>query len=149
LKLDPNYVCGFVDGEGCFTVSLSKHNSLKRRIEVRAMFEIELRADDYKILSDIQETLNCGKIYDLNYLKYGWQPHKKLKVSNITDLSQKLIPFFDKYQLRAKKKHVYMIFRKIVSKIANKEHLTEKGFAQIIHLREQIQTLNSNSSRNR
>lgn len=49
-KLDPYYVAGFIDGEGCFSVSVGNHKTLKRRKEIRPEFEIELRADDRDIL---------------------------------------------------------------------------------------------------
>ena len=144
--LDPNYICGFVDGEGCFSISISKHQTLKRKVEVRALFEIELRADDIQILKQIQKTLDCGKIYNLDYSRYGWQPHIKYKVSNIKDLSEKIIPFFDRYQLRAKKRYTYKIFKQIVLMIRNKEHLNNIGYNKILHLRQKIKAINRNIS---
>lgn len=45
-KLNPFYIAGFIDGEGSFSVSLGRHKTLKRGIEIRPEFEIELRADD-------------------------------------------------------------------------------------------------------
>lgn len=145
-KLDPNYICGFVDGEGCFSISISKHRTLKRKVEVRALFEIELRADDVKILKDIQEMLNCGNIYILNYSRYGWRPHVKYKVSNIKDLSDKIIPFFDRYPLKAKKRNIYKIFRQIVLMMKDKKHLTDTGFRKILSLKQKIKGINRNIS---
>ena len=48
--LDGAYVAGFIDGEGSFSVSIGKHKTLSRGLEVRPEFEIELRADDREIL---------------------------------------------------------------------------------------------------
>ena len=62
--LDPNYIVGFVDGEGCFSISLNKNDD--RLPEVRLLFEIELREDDEPILQEIQNVLGCSKIYNLN-----------------------------------------------------------------------------------
>ena len=137
-RLDPHYVVGFVDGEGCFIVSVSKHKTLKRGFEVRAEFEMELRADDREILERIHKTLGCGRIYHLSYERYGWYPHVKLKVSNIKDLSDLLIPFFDTYPLQAKKRFVYYLFRTIVLMVKAKQHLTDTGFKKILALRDQI-----------
>jgi len=136
--LNPNYVVGFVDGEGCFCISVSKHNTLKRKLEIRAEFEIELRIDDRPILERIQKTLDCGKIYQLNYPRYKWGPHVKLKVSNIKDLKEKIVPFFEKYPLQAKKAKTFKFFSQIVQMIYNKEHLTDKGYNKILELREQM-----------
>ncbi len=104
MKLPPDYVCGFVDGEGCFTICISKHKTKKLGLDARLHFEIELRADDEEILKSIQETLGCGRIYHINYDKYGWAPHVELKVSSIKDVKNKVIPFFKKNKLRAKKR---------------------------------------------
>jgi hypothetical protein len=137
--LNPHYIVGFVDGEGCFCVSVSKHKTLKRRIEVRPEFEIEVRADDREIIERIQETLQCGSIYQLDYERYGWKPHVKLKVSNIKDLQQQIIPFFLEHPLQAKKARSFQIFRRIVEMIARKEHLQYNGFQKILKLRKQMQ----------
>ena len=52
-KLNPNYIAGFVDGEGSFCVGISRHKTLRRGIEIHPLFEIEVRADDRRILERI------------------------------------------------------------------------------------------------
>ncbi|MBU3968656.1 LAGLIDADG family homing endonuclease [Patescibacteria group bacterium] len=137
-KLNPNYVSGFIDGEGSFSISIGKHKTLKRRFEIRPEFEIELRADDQKILERILITIGCGRIYDLSYDRYGWFPHSKYKINNLKDLTTKLFPFLDKNPLQAKKAEVYKIFKKIVLMMSKKEHLTDRGFNKIVRLRDEI-----------
>lgn len=148
-KLSPDYVAGFVDGEGSFCVSISKHKSLKRRLEIRPEFELELREDDLQILQKIKDTIGCGNIYRLNYKRYDWMPHVKLKVSNVKDLTTNLIPFFDQHPLQAKKREVYKIFRDIVLMVKNKSHLTEMGLRKIIQLREKMRSYSKKHYRNR
>lgn len=137
-KLNPYYIAGFIDGEGSFSVSIGKHKTLKRGLEVRPEFEIELRADDREILERILVTIGCGHIYDLSYERYGWYPHVKYKITNNKDLVEFLFPFLDNCPLQAKKKEAYKRFKQIVLMISRKEHLTDKGFAKIIKLREEI-----------
>jgi hypothetical protein len=128
-KLNPFYLVGLVDGEGCFSITFNKHI---KRIEVRLIFEIELREDDKEILERIKQTLNCGNIYYLTYEKYKkWRPHYKYKVSNIKDITEKIIPFFKKYPLQAKKKDSFAVFSKVAEMINKKYHLTEKGVEEI------------------
>jgi hypothetical protein len=68
------------------------------------IFEIELREDDEPILHEIRNVLDCGNIYWLEYGRYAkWRPHVKLKVHNFHDISSKIIPFFKRYPLKAKK----------------------------------------------
>lgn len=128
--LNPHYIVGFVDGEGCFSISLNKNGD--RLPEVRLIFEIELREDDEPILREIQATLACGNIYRLEYERYAkWRPHVKLKVSNFPDISTKIIPFFQRYPLQAKKRLQFKQFCQVAELIKTKQHLTPEGIEQI------------------
>lgn len=137
-KLHPEYIAGFIDGEGSFSISIGKHTDMKRGLEVRPEFEIELRADDREILERICATIGCGKIYDLSYERYGWYPHVKYKIGSIRNMQEYLFPFLDRTPLQAKKKEVYIRFKEIVLMFARKEHLTDKGFKRIVVLRDEI-----------
>ena len=136
--LNPNYVVGFIDGEGSFSVSINRHRTLKSGIEIKPEFEIELRADDREILERIMMTLQCGKIYDCSYERYGWFPHAKYKITSTRELREKLFPFLDRYPLQAKKAKSYTLFREIVLKFLNKEHLTKNGFVEMQRLRNEL-----------
>ena len=140
-KLNPHYVVGFIDGEGCFSVSIGKHKTLKRGFEVRPEFEIELRKDDQEILERIAVTVGVGKIYDLSYERYGWYPHAKYKITSVWDMHDYLFPFLDRYPLQAKKAKSYSLFREIVLMLCRKEHLSDTGFEKIVRLRTKLRAL--------
>lgn len=128
--LNPHYIVGFVDGEGCFAITINKNGD--RLPEVRLIFEIELREDDEPILHEIREVLGCGNIYRLEYARYAnWRPHVKLKASNFAAISTKIIPFFQRYPLQAKKRLQFEKFCKVAEMIKRKEHLTPEGIAKI------------------
>lgn len=57
-KLDPNWVTGFVDAEGCFSVVIEISEIFKRK--VRISFEINLHEKDKDILYKIQSFFWCG-----------------------------------------------------------------------------------------
>ncbi len=137
--ITPDYIVGFVDGEGCFCVPISVHKTLAWRREVRPTFEIELREDDLPILRHIHRHLGCGKIYHLTYHRYAkWKPHVKFKVSKMSELQSILIPFFDRHPLQAKKRKSFKIFKRIVKMVAKKKHLTKSGLERITRLRNQM-----------
>ena len=140
-KLDPQYVAGFIDGEGSFSISIGKHKTLRRGFEVRPEFEIELRKDDQEILERILVTIGIGRIYDCSYERYGWYPHAKYKITSIWDLKEYLFPFLDKHPLQAKKRKSYLLFRKIVLMVCAKEHLSDEGFNKIVKLRDELRAL--------
>ena len=126
-RLHPQYIVGFIDGEGCFAISIGKHQTLKQKREIKLEFEIELRSDDRPILERIQAVFGCGRIYDLAYERYGWHPHVKYKVSRLEDLVHKVIPFFRRYPLQAKKARSFQIFCQAVEAVQAKKHLTPEG----------------------
>lgn len=137
-KLNPNYIVGLVDGEGCFSVTFNKHKN-NRLLEVRLIFEIELREDDLEILERIKEVFGCGNIYHLKYERYRkWRPHYKYKVSNLRDIVTKIIPFFTKYPLQAKKKHSFALFSKVAKLMLQKYHLTSDGIESIKLLKQDL-----------
>lgn len=133
--LNPYYVVGFVDGEGCFSVSISQKRF--RLPEVRLKFEIELREDDEPILKEIQKLFDCGYIYRLNYERYQkWRPHVKYMIGSYKDINSKVIPFFRKYPLQAKKKKQFEFFSEVARMIGNNEHRTIEGIDKISLMRD-------------
>jgi len=135
--LDPNYVVGFVDGEGCFSVGCSRRPDIRCGYEIRAAFEIEMVIDDLEVLQKVHHTLgNPGQVYTSEFKRYPrWKPHCKLKVSNMKGLTEKIIPFFKKYPLQSKKKKSFKIFCKIVEMIAQKKHRQVKYAKRIVAMR--------------
>lgn len=134
-KLPPDYIAGFIDGEGSFSIIIAKHKQKKLGLDARLNFGIELRDDDSEILLKIQETLGCGRIYHLSYQKYGWYPHSLLKVSSYPEIRDKLIPFLQKYPLRAKKRLAFELFVQAADVFEHKEHLTKAGIEQLYEIR--------------
>jgi len=137
-KLNPHYISGFVDGEGCFAICIGTHRTLKTKTEVKLEFEIELVEDDREILERIKETLDCGNIYTLSYERYGWRPHVKYKIQKISDFTEKLIPYLRKYPLQAKKKKSFEIFAKAVELVSKKKHLDKKNLHRFVKLQQSM-----------
>ena len=60
LILDPSWITGFTDAEGCFSVIFTKRPNLKWRIMVS--FEINLHSKDIKILNQIKDYFGVGSV---------------------------------------------------------------------------------------
>ena len=52
--LDPHFVTGIVDAEGCFHVSITKNKRLKLGLQVRLFFQIVLNEKDKALLEQIK-----------------------------------------------------------------------------------------------
>ena len=137
FMLNPHYVVGFVDGEGCFSVSIGRKRF--RVPEVKLKFEIEVREDDEPILQSIKKLLDCGYIYRLEYERYKkWRPHVKYVVGSLRDLTAKVIPFFKMHPLQAKKKKQFDLFCQVAEMMEKGEHKTLEGIAKISSMRNEF-----------
>ena len=132
----PWYLVGFVEGEGCFAITIAKHKTKRTKKDACLCFEIELRADDRPILELIQKRLDCGRIVTLNYQRYGWKPHVKFVVKKQKDIFFKIIPFFKRFPLKGKKAKDFELFCQAAEIFRKKEHLSEKGINQLLKIRE-------------
>jgi len=129
--LNPWYITGLIEGEGCFCISISKHKTNKIGLEVRPMFEVEMVIEDKPLLEKIKKHFKCGQLYELNYERYGWRPHVKYAVKSQKDIKEKIIPFFKKYPLVGKKKRDFEYFCEAFQIIDEKKHLAEEGIAKL------------------
>lgn len=59
-KLNPNWLTGFVDAEGCFSIIIEISNSLTK---VKTSFEINLHEKDKDILYKIKSFFGVGAVY--------------------------------------------------------------------------------------
>ncbi len=134
--LSPWYIVGFTDGEGCFAILITKHKSKKIGRDANLCFEIELRADDKPVLELIQKRLDCGRIVELNYERYGWKQHVKFVVRKQSDIFYKVIPFFKKFPLIGKKGKDFGLFCQAAEIFKRKDHLTDEGINQLLKIRE-------------
>lgn len=130
-KLDPKYVSGLIEGEGCFCITISKHKTKKTGFDPRLMFEVEMIIEDKQLLEKLQRTLGCGYVYTLNYERYGWRPHVKYAVKSFRDIHGKIIPFFKKYKLIGKKRKDFELFCQASEIFEKKLHLTEVGIKDL------------------
>lgn len=116
-KLSGDYIAGFVDGEGCFYLNYTKEIKYKRKRKPVywrwvVYFYINVKEDDIEILKKIKDTLACGKIFHLKSKNHSLMV--MYSVQNINDVYTKVVPFFRKYNLYAKKKHDFELWTKAV-----------------------------------
>lgn len=138
MKLNPWYVAGLIEGEGCFCITISKHKTNKTGFDPRLMFEIEMIIDDQPLLEKLRRTLGCGNIYILNYERYGWRPHVKYAVKNQKHISDIIIPFFKKYPLQGKKKKDFEFFCEANMLFERGNHKTKEGVNKLRNIQSKM-----------
>lgn len=88
-NINPNYVTGFVDGEGCFSVYVSENVKPKNGWKINLVFSIYIDKRDIYILEKIDNFFNSvGNIQTnpVGSITYS--------VTSIKDLSNIIIPHF-------------------------------------------------------
>ena len=131
FTLDPWFVTGFVDAEGCFMIGLTKSEQYRLGYQVTAIFKIGLHVKDSDLLSQIQDFFGVGVI-----TKHG-KTTLQYTVKSIKDLNV-ILSHFDTYPLISQKWSDYKLFKQAVLLIKNKEHLTKEGLKKIFSLRASI-----------
>lgn len=130
-SLNPWYVSGLIEGEGCFCITISRHKTKKLGVDARIIFEIEMIIDDKPLLEKLRRFFNCGHIYVLNYERYGWRPHVKYAIKSYKEIKDIIIPFFKRYKLQGKKAKDFEFFCQAAILFEKKEHLTQKGVKKL------------------
>ena len=69
-----------------------------------------------------------------------------LQIKNMSDIINKIIPFFNQYPILGVKSLDFADFKKVAEFMKNKEHLTESGFSKIIQIVEQMNLDRNNST---
>jgi hypothetical protein len=130
-KLNPWFITGFTDAEGCFSFAIKPDAKSKLKWRTSPLFVIKLHLKDIAILELIKNTLIVGKIRKngTNSAQYIVESFQELQV---------IVNHFDKYPLITEKASDYLIFRQCFEIIKQKEHLTEKGLLKLIGLKSSL-----------
>ena len=129
-RLNPWFVTGLSDSEGTFTIIIDKNQKRKLGWRVQAKFQIGLHKRDLGLLLQVKEFFgSIGSIgLSENMVFYS--------VSSVKDLTNTIIPHFEKYPLLTQKAADFLLCRQaIVDIITNKDHLTIEGLKQIINIK--------------
>ena len=128
-----SYLTGYADGEGCFCVSFSKSRRHKFGWEIRPSFSISQNSDRAEVLRIFQERFGCGSIRPD-------RSDKTLKYETrcISDLTERVIPHFERYPLLSGKREDFERFAQICRGMQQDKHLTREGFEEIVQLASRV-----------
>ena len=130
-RLNPDWLVGFTDGEGCFSISIFKNKTLKSGYQVFPEFVLTQGAKSLDVLEKVKDFFKCGRIYENKRYDNHRESLYRYCVSNKTDLFDKICPFFNKHTLQTAKKNDFELFKQGLEIIKNGEHLTDNGFVKI------------------
>ena len=121
-------------------VKLIKSSDCKIGYQVQLSFIITQHCRDEKLLKSFEYYLNSGKIHKTKRGEVNFHVRK------LSDLTEIIIPFFNKYPIIGVKSEDFYDFCKIADMMNHKQHLTEEGLNLIRQIRGVMN--NSRCSRN-
>ena len=125
MKLDAQWVVGFVDGEGCFFVGINPHREMTTGYQVLPEFTVVQHKRDIQLLYALKGFFNCGVV------RKNHEDRMAYRVRSVEHLREIIIPFFEKHALKSKKRIDFSRFRKVLTLMAVGGHLNPEGIEKI------------------
>ena len=123
------YISGYVDGEGCFTVSISPRAKVVAGWEVRPSLSVSQNGDRAEVLHAIQAYFGCGSIRpDRSDKNLKWETRR------LEDLLATVIPHFEAWPLMSGKQRDFEQFASVCRLMAEGAHRTSVGLIRIVEL---------------
>jgi hypothetical protein len=133
-KLEAQWIVGFVDGEGCFSIDIIKNTDLKLNYQVQLCLTVVQHSRNIHVLYAIKDYFGIGSVTEnrretlpsgVESVRWMW------RTKNISHIKEIIIPFFEKHTLKTKKNVEFQKFKKVCNMMEKKLHLTEEGLEQI------------------
>lgn len=140
-SLSPEWVVGFVDGEGCFYVGVNRQPSMKLGWQVLPEFRVVQHERDVIVLEQLREFFGCGQIT----INHG--DRKELRIRGLNELSERVVPFFKAHRLRTVKSSSFERFAEVITLMKRGDHLTLEGLTRIKELASRMNRGSQNPQR--
>ena len=132
------WVVGFVDGEGCFSISVVKNPGMSLGWQVQHEFSITQLAHSRSALELVGTTLGVGKIIENRRSDNHRESLMRLSVKKRQDLIGIVVPFFRRNPLRTAKQFDFDLFCTALEVIECGEHLKTSGLRKIAEITERM-----------
>lgn len=127
-NVDPYWVTGFVEAEGCFFINTIKSDVYKLGYQIKLDFSIVQHSRDKILMENFVDFFNSGAIYENT-------GHVTYLASKLSNIQERIIPFFEKYPLQGYKHSDFTKFCSVAKLMEKKAHLTLEGLDQIIEIK--------------
>ncbi len=130
-RLDAQWITGFVDGEGCFHIAISRLPEMTLGWQVLPEFRVVQHQRDVALLQRLKEYFGFGVVGR----NHG--DRQEFRVRGMENL-EKLIRFFNEHPLQSDKRKDFELFCQVVDMMKQKEHLTKEGLKNIANIASQM-----------
>jgi hypothetical protein len=131
-QLDPLWIVGFVDGEGCFSVSVHRNPRFARRTrgwQLHPVFHVYQHERYREVLEDLVLFFGCGRVRS----KGPTSSVMTYAVDALGELERVIVPFFEHHPLVVKEAD-FQRFAEIVRSMRRRLHFEASGFERVVQL---------------
>ena len=137
MKLDAQWITGFVDGEGYFHVGINPHSEMTAGFQVLPEFTVVQHERDVQILHALKAHFGCGVV------RVNHGDRMAYRVRSVKHLLEHIVPFFVEHPLKTKKNVDFLKFRDVLLLMEAGTHQSTEGIERIRSIARQMNRGNS------
>ena len=132
------WVVGFVDGEGCFSVPIVRNTTCRVGWQVQPAFTVVQAESSNNTLILLEAFFKCGRVGCNTRHDNHREPMWYFTVRNRHDLSRRIVPFFEEHPLITAKADAFEKFCSVLRMMDQDVHRSVDGLVQIAKVAEQM-----------
>jgi hypothetical protein len=130
------WVVGFVDGEGCFSVPIFRNRTCSAGWQVQPAFTVVQGEKSVDVLHRMKRFFGCGQVGRNDRHDNHREAMHRFTVRSLGDLEVRIIPFFEEHPLLTAKAVDFRKFAQVIRMMRLGVHLQVGGLAQIAAIAE-------------
>lgn len=123
--LNPYWIAGFVDGEGCFHVGLATNARSAFGTQILPEFVVVQHRRDIDVLYALKTYFGCGVVRVNRGDVYAY------RVRALQHLHAHIVPFFERYPLHTQKRLDFVHFARVVRAMKAQAHRERASFERV------------------
>lgn len=132
------WIVGFVDGEGCFSISIVRNATSKLGWHVQHEFVVTQSIESVESLRMLQQHFGCGFVYENERHDNHRTPLARFVVRRREDLLTRIVPFFEDNPLITAKQNDFELFCLVLTMMNDHRHLTREGMSEIASITQRM-----------
>jgi hypothetical protein len=130
------WIVGFVDGEGCFSISVVRNPGCRLGWQVQHEFSVTQAAPSRPAIQLLVEQFGCGQIIEDTRTDNHRHPLLRFSVKRRSDLVATVVPFFEEHPLITAKRADFEQFALVLELMGAGAHLHGDGLRRIASITE-------------
>lgn len=133
---NPEWVAGFLSGEGCFIIEILKNEEMRLGYSVKIKFTLPQDERDEILLQVLNEYLGGGG----NFHQAKDRDVMELRFQDFSIIDKQIVPFLRSFPIQGVKTLDFHDWCQAIDIVRRKGHLTPDGLAEIKRLEEGMNT---------